>query len=192
MANNVLEAQPPEYPKEARAKQVQGDVVLDVTTDIQGHVDLVRVVTGHSLLRDAALHAVNKWRYRPYMLNGEPVSVQFLVVVKFRIPGAPYEEEPRSASDPHKAASGVMQGLLEKKVDPNYPEEAKLQHITGDVILSAVIDKEGKIQHLQVVSGDPILAKAAIDAVQQWRYRPYQLEGKPVDVETTITVRFHM
>jgi protein TonB len=55
-----------------------------------------------------------------------------------------------------------------------------------------VIDKEGKIQHLQVVSGDPILAKAAIDAVQQWRYRPYQLEGKPVDVETTITVRFHM
>jgi TonB family protein len=192
MASNVLQAQEPEYPEEARVQKVQGDVVLEVNTDVRGHVDLVRVVTGHPMLRLAALHAVNQWRYRPYMLNGEPVAVQFPVIVKFRIPGIPYQEEPRSSSEPYKTSSGVMQGLLQKRVDPHYPEEAKLQHIMGDVVLSAVIDKEGKIQHLKVVSGDPILAKAAMDAVQQWRYRPYELEGKPVDVQTTINVRFHM
>ena len=86
-----------------------------------------------------------------------------------------------------------MQGLLLKKVDPRYPVKAKVEHIQGVVILSAVIDKEGNIKNLKVVSGDPVLADAVLEAVKQWKYRPYvDKNDRPIDVETTVTVQFHM
>jgi TonB family protein len=193
MAGNILDAINPPYPEEARAKQVQGDVMLDVDIDIQGQVVSAKVLKGNPLLREAALQAVKQWRYRPYMLNDEPVPVRFSVVMKFRIPGVPYQEEPQNESAPRfKVSSGVMEGLLLHRVDPAYPSEAKEQHIQGDVVLVAVIDKEGKVARLRVVSGDPILAEASSKAVQQWKYRPYTIQGQPVEVETAITVRFHM
>jgi protein TonB len=58
------------------------------------------------------------------------------------------------------------------------------------VVLQAVIGKDGTIQNLRVVSGHPMLAQAALDAVKQWRYKPYYLNGEPVDVDTTINVNF--
>jgi protein TonB len=67
---------------------------------------------------------------------------------------------------------------------------AKAARIQGDVVLKAIIDREGNIQDLQLMSGHPMLAPAAIEAVKQWRYRPYLLNGQPVEVETTITVIF--
>lgn len=73
---------------------------------------------------------------------------------------------------------------------PKYPKKARKQHIQGTVILTAKISKNGDITDLQVVSGEPILAKAAIDAVRQWKYRPYLLKGKPVEVETQVQVNF--
>jgi len=77
-------------------------------------------------------------------------------------------------------------------VQPRYPLTAKLIHLTGTVQLRAIIGTDGLVQNLQVVSGNPILAKAAIDAVRQWRYQPTRLSGEPVEVETVITVEFHM
>jgi len=62
--------------------------------------------------------------------------------------------------------------------------------VQGNVVLQASISKEGAIEHLQVVSGPPLLIQAAVDAVKQWRYRPYILNGEPVEVETTVTVQF--
>lgn len=103
---------------------------------------------------------------------------------------AQQQEEP--AKPPVEVKSGVMVGQLLKRVDPRYPAKAKVDHIQGDVILSAVIDKEGNIKTLKVVSGDPILADAATDAVKQWKYRPYLLEGQPVEAKTSITIKFHM
>jgi len=101
------------------------------------------------------------------------------------------QQEP--ATPPKKVSSGVMQGLLLKKVDPRYPVKAKVEHIQGVVILSAVIDKEGNIKNLKVVSGDPVLADAVLEAVKQWKYRPYvDKNDRPIDVETTVTVQFHM
>ncbi len=79
-----------------------------------------------------------------------------------------------------------------KSVDPKYPELAKVAHIQGDVVLSAVIDKKGRVKRLQVVSGHPVLAKSAMDAVKQWRYRPYKVGNKKVEVATQITVKYHM
>lgn len=91
-----------------------------------------------------------------------------------------------------RVSSGVAEGLKTHTVNPKYPREAREQGIQGDVILQATIDTKGNITNLKVAQGDPILAAASIEAVKQWRYRPYVLNGEPVEVETTIKIQFHM
>ena len=83
-----------------------------------------------------------------------------------------------------------MEGYLVKQAQPVYPHMAQIAGVQGDVVLQAMIDREGNIVQLQAVSGHPMLVPAALDAVRQWRYRPYRLNGEPVEVETQITVRF--
>jgi len=87
---------------------------------------------------------------------------------------------------------GVAEGLLLQKVVPRYPPIAQASHTQGTVVLQAVISKNGTIEDLRVLSGSPMLTQAARDAVSQWRYRPYLLNGEPVAVETTINVVFRL
>jgi protein TonB len=89
-----------------------------------------------------------------------------------------------------RVSGGVTEGLLIKKVMPEYPALARQAQIQGPVQLEAVIGKDGTIQNLRVISGHPMLTQAAINAVKQWRYKPYILNGEPVEVDTTITVNF--
>src|ERR1035441_2307508 len=91
-----------------------------------------------------------------------------------------------------RVSSGVSTGLLIKKVTPNYPALAKQARIQGHVLLQAEISKDGTIQNLQLISGHPMLAPAAIEAVKQWRYKPYLLNGEPVAVETQVDVVFSL
>jgi periplasmic protein TonB len=91
-----------------------------------------------------------------------------------------------------KVSQGVSQGLLTHKVEPRYPALAKQARIQGSVVLNAVISKQGAIQNLRVVSGSPMLVPAALEAVKQWRYKPYVLNGSPVEVETNVTVNFKL
>ena len=86
----------------------------------------------------------------------------------------------------------VEAAKLINKVPPQYPQVAQAAHVTGTVVLRAVISKSGDIEQLQLVSGPPLLAKAAMDAVTQWRYRPTVLNGQPVEVDTTIDVVFSL
>ena len=89
-----------------------------------------------------------------------------------------------------RVSQGVSQGLLIRQVKPNYPALARSARIQGAVVLQALISKDGSIENLHLVSGHPMLAPAAIDAVKQWKYKPYFLNGEPVEVETTINVNF--
>jgi protein TonB len=89
-----------------------------------------------------------------------------------------------------RVSQGVSQGLLIRRVQPAYPPLARQARIQGTVVLQAEISKEGTIQNLQLVSGHPMLAPAAIEAVKQWRYKPYLLNGEPVAVETQVVVNF--
>jgi periplasmic protein TonB len=84
----------------------------------------------------------------------------------------------------------MLQGSLLRQVQPTYPPLAKTARIQGPVVLEAVISKAGAIENLRVISGPPLLVKAAIEAVSEWRYRPYILNDEPVEVETRITVNF--
>ena len=91
-----------------------------------------------------------------------------------------------------RVMGGVIEGHLEHTVIPVYPRRAAADHIQDRVLLHAVIDKDGRVADLTPISGPQELVQAAIGAVQQWRYRPYILNGQPVEVETTITVNFNL
>jgi protein TonB len=89
-------------------------------------------------------------------------------------------------------SQGVSQGLLLKKVAPSYPQNALRMHIEGIVELMATISKNGDITHIKIISGNGQLTKAASDAVKQWKYKPYLLNGEPVEIQTQVTVNFKL
>jgi len=89
-----------------------------------------------------------------------------------------------------RVAARVVEANLIHDVAPTYPLEAGRARIEGPVVLMAVIGKDGSVQDVRVESGLPLLAQAAIDAVKQWRYRPYLVNGEPVEVDSRITINF--
>ena len=104
----------------------------------------------------------------------------------------PVSRLPGQVSTPQRVrvSQGVAVGLLVKKVDPEYPKELKKKRIQGMVTLKILISKEGDVSKVEPVSGHPELAPLAIDAVKQWKYKPYLLQGEPVMAETTVQVNF--
>jgi TonB family protein len=91
-----------------------------------------------------------------------------------------------------RVSQGVMEGLVLKRVQPRYPSQALQMRIQGPVQLQATISKTGDIENLKVVSGDAVLARSAVEAVRQWKYKPYYLNGDPVPIETQILVNFKL
>ncbi len=101
--------------------------------------------------------------------------------------------EVRAAATPPLRVSGkVEEGLIIQRTVPTYPPIARASGIEGTVVLKATISRGGTIANLHVISGPLMLEQAAINAVQQWRYRPYLLSGEPVEVETTVNVIFKL
>ena len=101
---------------------------------------------------------------------------------------APAAEIPKRV----RVSTGVAVGLLQTRVEPVYPFIALRARIQGTVQLHALISKEGTIENLQLISGHPMLVESAINAVRQWKYKPYTLSGEAVEVETTVFVNFHL
>ena len=102
------------------------------------------------------------------------------------------EKNEKTADRTVKVAAGVMAGNVIEQKKPVYPAEAKAPHIEGAVVLKAIISKEGTVKNLQVLSGPEELRSASLDAVREWRYRPYVLNGDTTAVETTITVTYNL
>ena len=306
----------PAYPPLARQARIQGAVVMDVIIDKTGAVTNVHLVSGHPMLAPAAIEAVKKWQYTPYLLNGKPVEVDTTIEVRFQLSDGgngpvgypsqfiavdPPEEENSTAlvavkivepvyplgagqtaqgriwvrllvsetgevksadaltddayfskaatdaalqwqfkpflrdgmaipettrvlfvvapagladspeadpentepsasdrSDPEdvpwraRLSPEVMQELRMSSVPPEYPALAKAAHVEGMVILETRINKDGNVVDLRPVSGYQTLANASVEAVKQWRYRPYRVMGMPVEVETQIEVHFSL
>jgi protein TonB len=106
------------------------------------------------------------------IIGGTPVAVPKVAVQRVRV------------------SQGVTQGMVIHRVQPTYPPLARTARVQGSVVLAAIIGKDGTVQNLHVMSGHPLLTQAALDAVKQWRYKPYILNGEPVEVDTQITVNF--
>ena len=102
---------------------------------------------------------------------------------------------PASSVEPERVTQlspSAADGSLLQRVEPQYPDAARVQNIQGTVVLEAHIDRAGNVQDVQMVSGPPLLAQAAIDAVKQWKFKPHRVNGSPVEMQTRITLNFHL
>lgn len=84
----------------------------------------------------------------------------------------------------------MIPGELIFSVNPQYPPAARSARVQGSVVMHAIIGTDGSVEQLRLISGNPLLVGAAMEAVRMWRYRPFLLDGKPVEGETDITVNF--
>jgi outer membrane biosynthesis protein TonB len=170
-------------------------------------------------LRDAAIQAIKQWEYKPYLLNGQPVEVETRAVVKFKtrpsagggvigvpggvggVPGGSggvIGEIIGSAAPPPKPAvqqllrvsAAVMEGNLLKHVDPVYALISRNAPMRGEVQLLARVSRTGVVEKLVGISGHPILMQSAMAAVRQWQYKPFLLNGEPIEAEGMVIVVF--
>jgi TonB family protein len=169
-------------------------VAVDIT---QNHIDLISSeetslrasdLDEDDFVPDAELEKVDRFEVAKRADSGEGK------VITLRMSPAPSSGEIkvfRTSTRPIPISAGIMAGRILAKTEPFYPPGARANHITGDVFLMAVIGKDGHIHDVNVLSSpDPSFAKAAQDAVSRWIYKPYMLNGVPVDVLTQITVHF--
>ena len=98
--------------------------------------------------------------------------------------------QPQAAEQKLKVSSGVAQGSLVHQVAPVYPQQARLDGIQGTVVLQATVGKDGRVQSVHALRGPPMLVQPAVDAVKQWRYKPFSLNGEPTNAEIQINVKF--
>jgi len=99
---------------------------------------------------------------------------------------------PASLPAPPRTFEGITPGRLEHKVEPTYPPRARMAGVDGTVKLRATVGTDGKVRDVRTISGNPLLVQAAVDAVSQWRYKPYELNHKPVEVQTDIVIIFRL
>ena len=165
-----------------------------VTQDVQGASKAKTLLTTPSGPRDlvvAVPHDASKKRPDTFVLEltkdeeakvtTTPEGVRMLRLAPDTVP---------QETGAREVSSGIMAGQILSKVTPVYPQEAKDGKISGSVVMKALIGKDGTIRDLQVLSGPNELQRSAVDAVKQWVYRPYLLNGEPTEVETTITVTY--
>ncbi len=100
------------------------------------------------------------------------------------------EGKPSQGTGPVHVRGDIMQGMISKKVNPEYPDAARNARIQGTVVLEVTVKKDGAVKNVRIVSGHPLLAPAALDAVKQWVYKPFLLNAKPVEVLTQVKVNF--
>jgi TonB family protein len=176
----------PEYSEEARAAKWQGAVLLQLVVDENGVPQDIRIVRSLGMgLDQKAIEAVQKWRFKPGLKDGNPVPVSANIEVNFRLPQSP---EPIAAAV--TVGEEEMRLRIVSRAFPAYPSVAKLARVQGSVTFSVIVGPDGKVQNVQFVSGPAMLAKEASDAVAQYVYQPYLLNGQPVTVQTTATVNF--
>ena len=165
----------PSYPAEAKKAGIQGKVELSVKIDKTGQVSEVKVLKGDLKLAEAAVTAVKQWRYKP-------VEVLTTVTVNFVLAD---KSEPQSVHAP-----GVTPPKPVDRKEPAYPPEAKEKGIQGEVVVKAQVSETGVVTSAEVISGPELLRQAALDAIRQWRFEPAVKDGKPIAVNTDITVNF--
>jgi periplasmic protein TonB len=142
-----------------------------------------RVVNRESPVLAPAISTARSASELPSILNAPGT---FPALMSTRTPAPAHE----SASPPKTRGSQVTPGELIFSVNPEYPPAARNARVQGSVIMHAVIGTDGSVQQLRLISGNPLLVRAAMAAVRLWRYRPYLLDGKPIEGETDITVNF--
>ena len=176
----------PVYPDEARKAGLEDTVVLEATTDTQGNVVKIEIKKGkHEILNQAAIDALEQWKYEPAIIEGKLMPVEFTVTCRFKLKN-------KSKEDLIKIPENTKLKRV-KEVKPIYPEAARKANKSGEVTLEVVIDTEGNVKDVKVIEGEyDILNQAAVDAVKQWKYEPYKINDTPQKVRYTVKVQFRL
>lgn len=169
----------PVYPKRALSWGIEGIVIVEATTDLDGRVTLTKVLKSVPALDKAATNAIKKWVYEPFIIEGRPRPIIFTVTLKFSVSG-------------NTDITDTQPPKLILQVEPVYPEEAKKRNIEGTVILGITIGLHGLVTEVKVLESVPALDQAAIDAVKKWQYSSAWIGGQPVIFSTTVTIKFSL
>ncbi|MFC2155605.1 energy transducer TonB [Acidobacteriota bacterium] len=187
---NLIRKIKPVYPKEALRAKIQGQVNAEVVTDIYGRVVDISKIEGHPVLNEATVKALRQWVYEPFIMNGKPKFVTFTVVVSFSLDKK--SEEANIKVDVPAKISSIKKPKLIKKINPQYPAKAIEEGIAGEVIMEVVTDVCGRVEKVTKAIGHPLLTVAARDAVKQWKYELFTVDGKPKAVKFTVVVNFNL
>ena len=177
----------PKYPLVALKAKVEGSVVISATTSPDGDVVEAEVLSGHPLLRHAAIKAIKQWKYEPYYVEGTKKPVTFTVVLRFRLPE---EKKPKPQDGGPVAISAQHRPKLLKRVEPKYPEKLVEAGIQGKVVIEATTDTNGNVVEAIAIDGHPLLNQLALQATKQWKYAPYVIDGVKKAVKFTVIVKF--
>lgn len=188
----------PTYPSGVTSKKVEDTVLLTVRISKSGVVHDIKVVNAPPTLAAAAIKAVKRWKYEPaWFVTGPPSERQTYLSVRLVEGAAPKVEEvelgvPGCISVPQRVivSQAVMANRLLSRVEPVYPPEPEAGRMAGVVVMRITIDKGGNVYKAESVGGPPQLVPIAVEAVKQWKYRPYLIGLDPVEVETTVEISF--
>ena len=188
MPELVFEASP-EYPPEAKAKGIQGKVIISLRVETDGTVSKPKVAksSGSDLLDQAALAAADKFRFKPALRDGKPVAVWVSFAVNFVLDS---EEKHVPPADTFIAVDNAPE--IVKQVEPTYPPEAKANKIQGKVYIRLFVNSTGKVGKGEVAksSGNKLLDDSALDAAQKFLFKPAQKGNQPVGVWVTFPITF--
>jgi TonB family protein len=181
---HVVSATAPIYTDEASAARIEGTVTLEVSVDANGKAIVRRIVKGLGYgLDERAIGAVIDWKFAPALRNGLPTTAVTEVDVDFKLP----PEAPFRLS----RATNVRPPTVISRVEPKYTDEAREAHLSGTVVLEAIVRTDGSVDVVRVVRSLGMgLDESAIDALKQWKFRPGMKNDKPVDVALNIEVNF--
>jgi TonB family protein len=168
------------YPAEALTKRIEGVVEVRVKVDNRGVVEDASIISGPDELTEAVVRSARAWQFA-----ADAASTTQQVTVRFHI------FDTNSGVPPLRVdAAAQREKLVNQRPYPVYPPLAKAAWVQGVVSFQAVIGVDGHVHNLMLLSGPPLLVRAALDSVQQWVYQPTLVDGIPVEVITTIDVRF--
>jgi TonB family protein len=184
----------PKYPEEAKAKGIQGDVVVHMEVDPNGDVDEAWVVRGPMELRDAAVVAARQWKFD----KAGPLPGSTEMAISFRLPDGERLKATGGAHGAYKpgVVGGAKPGAVVKpptlirRIDPEYPDRARQQHLQGTVVLWVTIGRDGQVKAIEALSGERLLVAPAIDAVKRWTFQPALEDGRPVTFASSVEVNF--
>lgn len=201
----------PQYPEVAATEQVSGAVTMDIVIAADGSVRDVKVVHGLPQLIPNATHAMKQWQYRPARMGGVAVACKAITTMNFRmLPSvasvalannfAPQTLSsnvipPRPVLPPPpdgvlRVSAKAMEAQIEKRVEPAYPSVAAEIDAHGVVFVLLTISKDGEVSDARVLAGADWFRDPALAAVKQWKFRPYEVDGEPRDVQTMVSLDF--
>lgn len=178
-----------EFPRELFAYEINDTVTVEATISPEGKVKTAKALKWQpEPIKQVAEKTVKKWAFEPYVVNGAAVPVRTEIPINFKNTLDNYRDP--NGDVPVHLDQKTAQTLVAKRTEPQYPPEARVARIQGEVELRVIVGEDGRVHALHIVKGHPLLAPAAYNAVRLWEFKPYVENGKSLPVDTNISIMF--